>query len=70
MSIRAFLFLGGMEEVVKKKDIDWERVHEDYRAGLISNVQIAKENGCSEALIRKKDNFCHFAHSTISEGGQ
>jgi len=37
-----------------KREIDWQAVERDYRAGIKSNVQIAKEQGCSEKAIRNK----------------
>lgn len=37
-----------------KRSIDWEKIEEDYRAGIKSSVQIAKEHGITEGAIRKK----------------
>jgi hypothetical protein len=36
------------------KQIDWQRVEADYRAGQLSNVEIGKKHGMSEALVRKR----------------
>lgn len=37
-----------------RREIDWIAIEKDYRAGIKSNVQIAKEHGISEKAIRKK----------------
>lgn len=37
-----------------KREIDWTAIEKDYRAGIKSNVQISKEQGVSEKLIRNK----------------
>jgi hypothetical protein len=37
-----------------RREIDWVTIENDYRAGIKSNVQIAKEHGISEKAIRKK----------------
>jgi hypothetical protein len=34
-------------------NLDWKAIEEEYRAGVLTNVQIAKNYGCSEAAIRK-----------------
>jgi hypothetical protein len=38
----------------EKRVIDWELVEKHYRAGILSNVQIAEECGLSEGMIRKR----------------
>lgn len=38
------------------KTIDWELVEKEYRAGILSNVQISKQCGLSESAIRKQAN--------------
>lgn len=37
-----------------KKDIDWESLEREYRAGIRSLRDIAEQFGCSEGAIRKK----------------
>ena len=36
------------------KNIDWEAIYREYRAGQLSNVEIGKQYGVSEGAIRKK----------------
>jgi hypothetical protein len=38
----------------ERKQIDWERVEIEYRAGKLSLREIAKASGCSEGAIRKR----------------
>ena len=38
----------------EKRTIDWELVEKLYRAGILSNVQIATECGVTEGAIRKR----------------
>lgn len=38
----------------EKKPVDWELIEKHYRAGILSNVQIATEYGVTEGAIRKK----------------
>lgn len=38
----------------KAPKADWERIERDYRAGLLSIREIAKEQGVSDTAIRKK----------------
>ncbi|MEQ6329197.1 hypothetical protein VLF92_12840 [Pseudomonas chengduensis] len=33
---------------------DWEAIHNEYRAGQLSNVMLGKKYGVSEGMIRKK----------------
>lgn len=33
---------------------DWESIHNEYRAGQLSNVMLGKKYGVSEGMIRKK----------------
>lgn len=40
--------------VEEKKIVDWELIEKHYRAGILSNVQIAAECGVTEGAIRKK----------------
>lgn len=39
---------------IKRKQLDWERIEEEHRAGRLSVCEIARRNGCSEGAIRKK----------------
>lgn len=36
------------------REIDWDAVERDYRAGVLSNREIAAMHGCSESGVRKK----------------
>jgi hypothetical protein len=38
----------------KRKQIDWEAVERDYRAGMLSIREVAKMHGISDRAIRKK----------------
>ena len=38
----------------EKKTVDWELVEKHYRCDILSNVQIGKECGVSEGMIRKR----------------
>lgn len=38
----------------KKRKIDWEAIEREYRAGQLSNCEIARNFKCSESAIRKK----------------
>lgn len=38
----------------KRKKIDWEAIEREYRAGQLSNCEIARQYGCAESSIRKK----------------
>lgn len=40
--------------MAKKKNIDWEGVEREYRAGIRTLRDIAEEYGCTEGAIRKK----------------
>ena len=40
--------------MAKRKQFDWEAIEREYRAGQLSNVEIGKRFGCSEAAIRKR----------------
>ena len=40
--------------MAKRRKIDWEAIEKEYRAGQLSNVQIAKGHDVSEGAIRKK----------------
>ncbi len=40
--------------MTEKKRTDWEAVERDYRAGILSNREIAERHGCSEGMVRKK----------------
>ena len=40
--------------MVDKKQIDWERVETEFRAGKLSIREIARQCGCSEKAIRKR----------------
>jgi hypothetical protein len=42
------------EIFTQKKPTDWELVEKHFRAGILSNVQIAAECGVSEGAIRKR----------------
>ncbi|MEC4591623.1 hypothetical protein VPG91_11545 [Nitrospirillum amazonense] len=35
-----------------RRSIDWEGVERDYRAGVLTNTQIAKIYGCTESAVR------------------
>lgn len=43
-----------MSEKATKSTIDWELIERHYRAGILSNVQIAEECGVTEGAIRKR----------------
>ena len=38
----------------RRKGYDWELIEREYRAGVLSIREIAKQHGCSDAAIRKK----------------
>ena len=38
----------------KAKDVDWERVEADYRAGILTDRAIGKSNGLSHGAIQKR----------------
>lgn len=38
----------------KQKEVDWEAIEIDYRAGIKSNIMLAKEHGVSDVLIGKR----------------
>lgn len=40
--------------MTRRNAIDWGGVEADFRAGILSNRQIAKKHGASEAAIRKR----------------
>lgn len=40
--------------VKKRKNLDWERIERDYRAGWLSIREIARQHGCSDTAIRKR----------------
>ena len=42
----------------KRKQLDWERIEAEYRAGKLSLREIAKARGCTEGAIRKKAKAC------------
>lgn len=42
----------------KRKQIDWERIEAEYRAGVLSLREIARARGCTEGAIRKKAKAC------------
>jgi len=44
----------GVQSDQAKKKIDWERIEEDYRAGLLSVREIATKHGVSHTAIQKK----------------
>lgn len=37
----------------KQKSYDWEVIEKDFRAGVLSIREIAKQHGCAESAIRK-----------------
>lgn len=45
---------GAAKDKASKKQIDWERIEADYRAGLLSVREIAEANGISHTAIQKK----------------
>lgn len=38
----------------EKKRTDWDAVERDFRAGVLSNREMADRHGCSEGMVRKK----------------
>jgi len=44
----------GVQSDQAKRKIDWERIEEDYRAGLLSVREIGSVNGVSHAAISKR----------------
>lgn len=42
--------------MTKRKDIDWTAIEAEYRAGTLSNRQIAERFGVSESAIRSRAN--------------
>ncbi|MFS8367828.1 terminase [Acetobacter oryzifermentans] len=40
----------------KKTDTDWHAIEADFRAGALSNRQIAKKHGVAESTLRKRVN--------------
>lgn len=37
-----------------KKQLDWEKIEREYRAGKLSIREIARQHGCTDKAIRKK----------------
>lgn len=40
--------------MAKRKKLDWEGIERDFRAGILSIIEIARRNGCSDAAIHRK----------------
>jgi len=43
-----------MDNSKKRKQIDWERVEVEYRAGKLSLREIARQHGCTDTAVRKR----------------
>ena len=45
----------------KRPKYDWEAIEREYRAGMLSIREIAKQQGCSDTAIRKKAKTSNWA---------